>query len=203
MEHVVKSWILSVDGSFVVICDGLFAYNLFSKFPERGWDDAVVRAKQRGENLHKMVAGVLRREGCIRKAILVDWADVADRVDFRRFRDKITDLVRENPLARRICDNFVSKHARAAGSVRQDFFEENEWNYLLNEISISIFVTEKLGYFMEVWEPISDTNAFDPIATLYSEIEGEILEILGVSKLRRLRIQVGYSEGRFVSGIVN
>ena len=97
------------------------------------------------------------------------WNELSKRQDYIELRQKIEQEFNRNLHLKYYCDLFIIHNLRKMTPIITDKKIELEHNYLFAEITMSIYLTEYLGYSCEIWEKPQSEDLPDPLDILYKK----------------------------------
>ncbi len=189
MQYVFKEYIQSSLSSLILMCDDLQAYNLIIKGRSYSIDEAFIKAKRQGENMMKMILNVQKQFNNVESVHIAKWMDIASENKYLALLKSIKKLLRLDKGLRDFVDEFVTLHVQKfRWKVDKEALEWEE-RYLLQEITMSIYVTEILEYSRELWETPPNPNFPDPIGYLY-ESRPELVQMLVGNKTLKRKLEI-------------
>ena len=127
--------------------------------------------------LIKRVAREMRAQG---QGKLVYWDDIGQTDAFTKFSTRIREGFLGEGLLADALEKFVVKRVVRFGLGGSPARErEHEREYLLSEVSMSVYCTEVLGYSHEIWERRPANDLPDPIKLLYDERPEVVVAAVG------------------------
>ena len=188
VKYVFKNYIIPSKSSLILICDDLHAYNLIIR-GIASQADAFIKAKMQGENLKKMILNVKKKFTELENFELLSWNDLSSQFSFKRILTGVEDhLYKDSELEKQVIQFIITNIQKFNGRVN---LSNKKWErrYLLEEIAMSIYVTEIKGYWLEFWDSPPDPHCADPIGFLYKERPDIVKRLVGKNKLnRKLRL---------------
>jgi hypothetical protein len=119
---------------------------------------------------------------------VVFWDEVGDTAQFQEFAKRMREGFLADKLLSGTLERFVSQRVNRFGmgsSPEKEFGYERE--YLLSEVCMSVFCSEVLGYWQEIWERPPAPNVPDPIKLLYDERPQAVVRATGQPTRRILK----------------
>jgi tRNA-dependent cyclodipeptide synthase len=190
MKYIFSKYIQSSEAAMILICDDLHAYNLIIRGNCSSIDEAFKKARSQGENLHAMILNVHRQFTEVKNLSIVKWNDIASQNKYIELFQNLKSTLEQDEDLAAVVKEFVTSHVRKF-YWRRDNKEATKWEerYLLEEITMSIYVTEILGYPRELWEIAPNPDFPDPIGYLYKNKSAIVQKLVGKKVLaRRLEI---------------
>lgn len=189
MKHVFQNNIERDGKAFVLVCDDLHAINQLMVLRYKEWTSAEQAARYQGALRKRQAENTLEALDLGAQATVRVWREVACEERFAKMFSQVEELASSDPRFSEILQRFVGSHNDILRRVLHPQAAELERSYILNEIAMSTYVTEILGYPTEIWETAPKQNLPDPLGFLYRERTDWLMNILEVSKLsRQLRI---------------
>jgi len=166
---LIDRFALASSEHMIVVADFLLA--LDNLVTGRFWNADLVfdKAHRQGTQILQLIRKTSRKHGSEDKMSLNYWDGVAEGQDFKAFSARLVAGCQACPSFKASIDEFV--HARIDRFCREGAGERQynaETDYILGEISMSVYCTEMLGYYTEVWEKPLEPGAPDPLGILYS-----------------------------------
>ena len=191
MQAVFSQYLPTASAALVLVCDDLHALNQLMVQRYRDSTSAQHAARAQGARTVRQVYNVLDRMKHAETDVAVHaWRELAEDPRFSILLQKIRSLHREDVAFARLVASFVGRHNEILRRVLHPDAMGIELNYLLNEIAMSIFVTEVLGFNTEVWEAAPKRDMPDPLAFLYQNRSALLAELLQKHHLSRQMLLV-------------
>lgn len=185
MQYIFSKYIQQSKTSLILICDDLHAYNLIIMNRCSSIDEAFKKAKSQCENLQAMISNIHKRFNNKDNVRIAKWNDLTRENKYIRLFDGLRRFVKQDKKLREIVDEFVALHVQKfLWRIDQEALKWEE-RYLLEEIAMSIYVTEILGYPRELWETPPNPKFPDPIGYLYETRTDLIQMLVGNTTLNR------------------
>lgn len=152
----------------------------------------VSSAIQKARREASQIATLIRRASLKARAQtngrIVFWDQIAETEQFSAFAQSLRDSVLTDPLLSRAIEEFVERRMSRFGAGNSPGRERDyEREYLLSEVCMSVFCTEVLGFWMEVWERPPSIEMPDPLKLLYDNRPHLVERATGHSVTRVLR----------------
>ena len=148
---------------------------------------ALSKAKQEAKQILSLIKRMSSRAGAQARGTIVCWDEIAETAQYSDFAQRLQHAVlADRMLAETIqafVDRRVGRYALGASPERERDYERE---YLLSEVSMSIFCTEVLGFSNEVWERPPRADVPDPLRLLYGERRELITRLTGHPATRAL-----------------
>jgi hypothetical protein len=180
----------------IVVADRLHA--LDNLVTGRYWSEETVYDKARREakqiyNMIRRVAKVTNSDKCGK---IVFWDEIAESAEFKEYSVNVRrEFLAESVLSSAL-EEFVSRRVDGFGLGASPERERGyEREYLLSEVCMSVFCTEVLGYWQEIWERPPRPNIPDPLRLLYNQCPEAVVRATGRPPRRVLRFLYDESEG--------
>jgi hypothetical protein len=184
IEYLFDNYISNYKHCLIVIADDLRAYNQIIKNLEENIDDALNSSRKKGDEIKNLVVNSLKdKEGS--DILIKKWVDFKQNSEFIKIKEIVSNEIRINNSFKDVIHEFILFNLRKF-DVQEDLESKYyEHQYILEEIAMSIFATEILGYSTELWEK-APTNSPDPIKFLYENSPDIVKKITGKSQLNRI-----------------
>lgn len=189
MKYIFSKYIGQSEASLILICDELHAYNLIIRGNCSSIDEAFKKAKGQGENLRGMILNVHKQFTDVENIRIAIWHDIAGENKYIELLKNLKKILEQDKDLRDVVDEFVTLHVRKFRWKIDKEAVKWEERYLLGEITMSIYVTEILGYPRELWETAPNLNFPDPIGYLY-ESRPELIQMLVGNKTLNRRLEI-------------
>jgi len=186
IEILYSNYISKYSRCLIVIADDLRAYNLIIKNEEENITDALVKARQKGNEIKNLVIHSLnQKEGT--EIVIKKWRDFMDKPEFIAIKDIVNNEINSNNVFNNVVHEFILFNLRKFEV--QEVLESRyfEHQYILEEIAMSIYATEILGYSTELWEK-APIDSPDPIKFLYENSTEIVKRITNKTVLTRTLI---------------
>ena len=154
----------------------------------RYWNPELVfsRAHRQGAQVFRLIRKTARALSCRETMSLSYWDEVAGTADFQAFAQRIIAACGACAPFKSVVDGFVrARLARFAPGDAGAREVAAETDYILGEISMSVYCTEVLGYHTEVWEKPLAPDAPDPLGVLYGRHPEIVRQVCGKRTLER------------------
>jgi hypothetical protein len=172
----------------IVIADRLHALDRLVTGRFWNHDSVFIKARREAGQILSLFERIARRADAARNGRIVYWDDIAAGEEFKRFARGVRAELSTNPALVSSLDAFVKLRADRFG-MGSDHEKEAEFEreYLLCEVSMSMFCTEVLGFSDEVWEKPVSPGVPDPLALIYSDHRDLVARTTGRAAVRTLR----------------
>jgi tRNA-dependent cyclodipeptide synthase len=127
------------------------------------------KARKEAEQIYNLVTRVSRKAKAHERGRIVYWDDVAETPHFEEFAQRLRAEFLQDELMASALEGFVNRRVERfglGGSPREERNHERE--YLLSEVCMSVFCTEVLGFWTEIWEKPPSRSLPDPLRLLYA-----------------------------------
>ena len=161
-----------------LICDDLYAMSLLA-LEELDYETAKRKAYSQGYRLYSLVNRIAKKETNINFKVF-RWSVIAERNNFQELLSIMKKSLKNyNEFKAFVCRqvNIWKKRTKQKHSVDPEW----EWAYLLNEVTMSLYITEIMGYHIEIY-PNHDIPF---IEWLYANSEELLKKILKKNYLQR------------------
>lgn len=172
---LLEEYITKYDRALIVLADDLWAYNHIIKGGGRNINDALQIARQRGNELASMVSRCISNRHIATHIEIRRWNEIILNPEFQAVQRVIDRLYSEHDGFRDIVSNFIEFNLSRFNVDEDQEKHYYEMRYIIEEIAMSIYCTEVLGYHTELWE--KETDSPDPIKFVYQYLPDKILQI--------------------------
>lgn len=141
---------------------------------------AVNKAKQEGRQILSLISRMSNRAGARARGTIVCWDKIAETAQYLDFAQRLQHAVLADQLLAEAIQAFVERRVERFGlGVSPEREQGHELEYLLSEVSMSVYCTEMLGFSNEVWERPPRADVADPLKLLYDERHELITTLTG------------------------
>ena len=189
MRSIYKTYFAQAAASLVVVADDLLAYD--SIVTGRFWtvEGALIKARRQGNELLRMVNRVRKTVPGVRRNSLHVWRDLTENEDFRALARAVDRFPNDDPGFNDVLAAFIDCRVQRFGWKQDPEVYAWERRYAVEEIAMSIYTTEMLGYSTEIWEKATNAGEPDPLGFLYAERNPDVRAWTGQdTTARRLRV---------------
>ena len=171
---------LRLHDHLIVIADRLLVLDRL--VTGRYWtaNSALIAARREADQIFKLINRVSHKSGAQARGRIVFWDDIAETADYAACASRLQkEILGDDTLATTI-EKFASKRVKRFGlgaALDRELGYERE--YLLSEVCMSVYCTEVLGYWMEVWERPPAQDVPDPLKVLYDDRRPLIERMMG------------------------
>ena len=164
-----QKYLLRDHDHLIVVADRLLVLDRL--ITGRYWtiEGALEKARREAKQISNMLRRASFKFGAQARGNIVYWDEIAERTQFKEFARRLRSEVLADPALAAAIENFADQRVErfGLGSARE---REHgcEREYLLSEVCMSVFCTEVLGFWMEVWERPPAPNVPDPLRLLYN-----------------------------------
>ena len=131
---------------------------------------ATSKARQEAKQVLSLINRISIKTGARPRGTVVFWDEIAETARYAEFSRLLLDAVLSDRLLSESIHEFAERRVKrfSPGSApeREQGYERE---YLLSEVSMSVFCTEILGFSNEVWERPPQPGAPDPLKLLYEQ----------------------------------
>lgn len=152
----------------IVVADHLLALDKI--VTGRYWNEKSVfqKARQESHNVFRLIKKVSDKENTGDHCRLAYWDDIAATDTFTAVRSRLVETCRAKAAFMAVVDCFVDERVERFGmGADPDRERQAELDYILGEITMSIYCTEILSYWFEIWERPLAADSVDPLRILY------------------------------------
>jgi hypothetical protein len=171
----------------IVIADRLLALDNLVTGRYWSYDSVFYKAKRDARQIFNLIKRISHKLGAQDCGSVVYWDDIGEKEQFKEFAKRMRERFLADELLSATLEEFVSRRVNRFGlgsSAKNELGYERE--YLLSEVCMSVFCTEVLGYWQEVWERSPAPEVPDPIKLLYNERPQAVVCATGQSTRRAL-----------------
>ncbi|MDH5543698.1 MAG: hypothetical protein OEY64_12120 [Nitrospinota bacterium] len=189
MKYIFTNYLLPAEAGVIMICDDLHAYNLILNGSCSTIEQAYKKAYMQAENLHNMLTNIHRKFPESEQISIVRWIDIAGQKECKKLLKNLHQFVNNDNNFRDIINKFILlnlNNFRWNGNKETLVWEER---YILEEIMMSIYITEILGYPRELWENAPKPEIPDPIAYLYNN-RPDVLRMLTKKNILERKLEI-------------
>lgn len=130
---------------------------------------AFEKARREASQIVSLIRRTSHRFRAQARGRIVYWDEVAETKDFKRFAEVLRGEVLADPVLSSAIERFTIKHVNRFGAGSAPGLEQGyEREYLLSEVCMSIFCTEMMGFWTEVWERPPPPDMPDPLGLIYN-----------------------------------
>ncbi len=183
-----ERFLIDSEQYLIVVADRLYALDRLVTGRFWNHDSVFIKARREAGQVSSLLERVAKRADAARNGKIVYWDDIAAGDAFKRFdRSVRAELSADAALVSSI-EAFVKLRVDRFG-MGSDHAKEAEFEreYLLCEVSMSMYCTEVLGFSTEVWEKPVSQGVADPLGLIYSEHRDLVARTTGHAATRRLR----------------
>ena len=177
------------DEILFLIIDELYGHNLLIKNKTKSFNRAKILAEKRGIDIYNFSKNIISEFAdnnlSKTKFKLSRWNEYAKLKMYLNLYQKIKYEINKNSLLKEVCDKFINYNLINLTDEITNTKLLLEEDYLFSEMTMSILLTEYLGYSIEIWEKPPNPNIPDPISVLYDEGKKTLLNILNKKETSR------------------
>lgn len=171
----------------IVIADRLLVLDRL--MTGRYWtvSSAIKKAKEEAQQILSLIRRMSSRAGARGRGTIICWDEIAETAEYSEFARRLQKAALADELLAETIQVFVERRVGRFGlgaSLEREQRYERE--YLLSEVSMSVFCTELLGFSHEIWERPPRADVPDPLKLLYSERPELITHLTGHAATRVL-----------------
>jgi tRNA-dependent cyclodipeptide synthase len=141
---------------------------------------AVNKAKHEGRQIQSLICRMSNKAGARARGTIVCWDKIAETSQYSDFAQRLQHAVLADRLLAEAIQAFaeqrIERYCRGVSPERE---QSDEFEYLLSEVSMSVYCTEMLGFSNEVWERPPRADVPDPLKPLYDERRELITSLTG------------------------
>jgi len=174
-----------------VIVDKLYGNNLLIKDKVGTVDEAKVAYNERGKDIMLYVKKTIQEYilcHCSRTMYkVVRWEELSDSEEYIRLKSCVEKVFENSPNLKTYSQAFINHCLAKMTKDCNEYKQGLEYEYLFGEITMSIYLTEYLGYENEIWEKPQSDDLPDPIDYLYKYESASLQKIL--NERNSIRVQ--------------
>lgn len=175
-----------------VVVDKLWGNNLLIKNKVDSEKEAETAYQERGEDIFCHVKNTIQDYLSCHNAqthyLVLRWNELAQRLEYIELRQRIEQEFESNLHLKHYSDMFIIHNLRKMTPYITDEKIKLEHDYLFAEITMSIYLTEYMGYGYEIWEKPQSEDLPDPLDILYRKEKDSLATILcGKPSIRKLQ----------------
>lgn len=175
------------EGAFILIADFVHVFFLLLTSKSDTFEEAMDKAKQDGANVHRMIENRLSRLGGEIDVLLSYWSDVSACKDYLSLKERVVNAAIVDEKFANVVKVYGEKSLEKLRIRKTEKHSGYERNYLLNEVAMSLYVSEVMGYPIEIWENKPLSYVSDPITYLYTENRNLLKTLAGKDDLQRVQ----------------
>ncbi|UPT87451.1 hypothetical protein HAP41_0000046260 [Bradyrhizobium barranii subsp. apii] len=146
---------------------------------------AIKKAKNEARQILALIRRMSSKAGA--RGTIVCWDEIADATQYSDFARRLQDAILSDELLSQTIEAFVRQRVGRYGLGASPERERNyEREYLLSEVCMSVFCTEVLGFWNEIWERPPAADIPDPLKLLYDKRRELITQLTGHPAMRVL-----------------
>jgi hypothetical protein len=172
----------------IVVADRLLALDNLVSGRYWTYNSVFDKARRDAKQIFNLIKRISRKLGAQDCGRIAYWDDVAETAQFKEFAKCMREGFLADQLLSTSLEEFVMHRVNRFGlgsSPEKELGYERE--YLLSEVCMSIFCSEILGYWQEIWEQPPSLNVPDPIRLLYNNRPQAVIQATGQPTRRILR----------------
>lgn len=143
-------------------------------------EGALEKARREAKQISNMLRRTSFKFGAHNRGDIVYWDEIAERAQFKEFARRLRSEVLTDSMLAAAIEDFADQRIKRFGlGSAPDRERDYEREYILSEVCMSVFCTEVLEFWMEVWERPPAPNVPDPLKLLYNghvELVGRVIE---------------------------
>jgi hypothetical protein len=181
-------YLVDSDQYLIVIADRLHALDRLVTGRYWSYDSVFIKARREADEVSSLFERIAKRADAARHGKIVYWDDIAAGEAFKRFNKGLRAELSSNGAFVSSLEAFVKLRVDRFGlGSDHDREAEFEREYLLSEVSMSMFCTEVLGFSDEIWEKPVSPGVPDPLGLIYSDHRDLVARATGRPATRTLR----------------
>jgi hypothetical protein len=172
----------------IVIADRLHALDRLVTGRYWSYDSVLIKARREAGEVSSLFERIAKRADAARHGKIAYWDDIAAGEAFKRFNKGLRAELSSNAAFVSSLEAFVKLRVDRFGlGSDHDKEAEFEREYLLSEVSMTMFCTEVLGFSDEIWEKPVSPGVPDPLGLIYSDHRDLVARTTGRPATRSLR----------------
>jgi hypothetical protein len=181
-------YLIDSEQYLIVIADRLHALDRLVTGRYWSYDSVLIKARREAGEVSSLFERIAKRADAARHCNIVYWDDIAAGEAFKRFNKGLRAELSSNAAFVSSLEAFVKRRVDRFGlGSDHDKEAEFEREYLLSEVSMSMFCTEVLGFSDEIWEKPVSPGVPDPLGLIYSDHRDLVARTTGRPATRTLR----------------
>ena len=175
-----RKFSLSEHDYLIVVADRLLALDRL--VTGRYWtiNSAHNKASREASQIVSLIRRMAVKAGAMGRGEISRWDDIATTSEYLEFTKRLQHGVLNDQMLSNAIEAFVERRVTRYGlGAFPEKERDYEREYLLSEVSMSVFCTERLGFSTEVWERPPLADAPDPLKLLYRERREIVSEVTG------------------------
>lgn len=170
VKALFEKYEFSENSYLIVIADRLFLLDRLVTGRYWSIDSATIEARQQAVQIHNLVKRISHNLHAHECGRIVFWDAVAETAEFADFSLRLRKLISADGVFARAIEEFATQRVKRFGlGAKPEREQEFEREYLLSEVCMSVYCTEILGYWIEVWERPPAPDQPDPLKLLYTD----------------------------------
>jgi hypothetical protein len=172
----------------IVVADRLRALDNLITGRDISFDVAFHKARREAKEIVNLIKHTSYRFKAQRRGRIVLWDEIAEGAEFKEVAGRMRGECLADELLSTTLEEFVRHWVVRLGVGRGlEKGRSAEWEYLLSEVCMSVFCTENLGYWLEIWERPPAANCPDPIRLIYETRPQVVIRATGHQPRRILQ----------------
>ena len=164
----------------IVIADQLFALDNLVTGRYCSAKTVFVKARTEAEQIFNLVRRVSHKMKAHERGRIVYWDEIAKTPHFEEFAMRMRAEFLADEFLSSALEDFVERRVERFGLGASPKDEsDHEREYLLSEVCMSVYCTEVLGYWTEIWEQPPPPNLPDPLKLLYEHRPDLLAKVTG------------------------
>lgn len=171
----------------IVVADRLNALDnlLTGKYVRK--NNVFLKSRAEAEQFMKQAKKISKQSGAISSGQFYYWDELASQPEYLDFYELLKEEIFANKSMTNVIQKFINNRVERYGLGLSKADEEKyELDYILGEISMSVYCTEILRFNTEIWEKPISADMPDPLSVLYSENLDIIRKIARAEPSRKL-----------------
>ncbi len=186
IRDLIAKYRLAEFDHLIVVADHLLA--LDNIVTGRFWNQNTVfeKARRESKDVFRLIKKTSGKENARGHCRLAYWDDIAATDPFAAFRSRLVEGCRANAAFMAVVDRFIDERVERFGmGANRNRERHAEFQYIIGELSMSIYGTEILSYWNEIWERPLAADAADPLGILYKDYPDIVMRACGRPRTKR------------------
>jgi tRNA-dependent cyclodipeptide synthase len=180
VKELFEKYALRDHDHLVVVADRLLVLDRL--ITGRYWtvSSAANKAKQEAKQILRLIKRMSSRAGAQARGTILCWDEIAATPRYSDFAQHLQQAVLADQMLAEAIQAFVERRVERYGlGASPERERDYEREYLLSEVSMSVYCTEVLGFSNEVWERPPQADVPDPLKLLYDARHEVITHMTG------------------------
>lgn len=188
-ENLLMNLTANYKNGLILVCDEARVFDLLITGKCINENEARAKATADGKNILRMIENLLSGHN-YRQLSLSNWNAVSSSPRYAELEESIVKALANDAEFSEVFESYARALLRKLRRPKAVDIFNYEMRYLLNEVVMSIYVSEILGFPDEIWEVKAIEKPIDPITFLYEDKKILVSEWIGKSVLRRNQLSL-------------